>query len=450
MYDLPASIIHILVYFSPVFSKTIFHRICLLFKAHVLSKGRRTVCELLRCLNLKDCSAFSIYHYVFYGAKWSGLHASKILFQLIVKFTDSSQIIVAIDSHVERRKGPHIKGLGTHRDAVRSTKSRKVLTIGLNWLVSAVIVKLPWATRNWALPFLMISMPPKTPLSSSKNKTDHKTHRHKKMTKWACQVALAIHRWSGKFKETVIVADSAFACFQVCLHCISLRIGFISRLRLDARLHAFLEPVTGKCRGRKRVKGKRLKNPKEMANDPNIIWTTITVDWYEGRNKTVLVSFLDCIWNAGHKIVPIRMVLVKSSAHGTAEAFFSTDLSHEIKFIVETYVKRWPLEVTFEESRRHLGIETQRQWSDNSIGRETPAIFASFSIITLIGLKMLSEGEEIQVQETAWYKKKNATFSDIYIHVKKAILRQKILTCPIKSRHEKNIIEECVCLLAAA
>ena len=450
MHDLPNAIIHILTYFAPIFSRPVFQRLCLLFQGHVISKGRRTICSMLRCVGKENDKSFSMYHRVFYGAKWSALHASKILFQLIQKLLPASEIIISIDSHVERRKGPHIKGLGIQRDAVRSTKNRKVLVPGLNWLVSAVAVQFPWTSKTWALPFLTILMPPKRPLSSSKNKNDKKQHKHKKMTDWTYQIVRLIRRWSGWGQKITIVADSAFACYKVCLICIANEIGFISRLRMDARLHEFPDPLNPEKRGPKRVKGKRLQNPAQIAEDPKTIWKTILVDWYGGRKQELLVSSLDCIWNAGHKIVPIRMVLVKTSSKAKAEAFFSTSSEHDIKYIIETYVARWPIEVTFEESRRHLGIETQRQWCDKSIDRETPAIFASFSLINLIALKMTSENEKIQIKQASWYKKKEATFSDIYMHVKEVILNHKFHSCRLFKRHERNLVEELISLVAAA
>jgi hypothetical protein len=449
MNDLPSAIIFIMSYFAPIFSRPIFQRICLLFKAHILSNGRRTVCDLLRCLGLENEKKFSKFHRVFYGAVWSGLEASRILFQLIIKFFPSSEIIVVIDSHVERRKGPCIKGVGIQRDAVHSTKNRKVLVPGLNWLISAVSVKLPWTSKRWALPFLSIMMPPKVPLSSSKRKNDEKTRKHKKLTEWTCQISNLLRRWVGKCFPITIVADSAFACYLVCLRCIKNRIGFISRLRMDARLHEFPDPSNPEKRGRKRVKGKRLANPAEIAKDPNTVWTKMLVGWYGGLEKEVLVYNLDCIWNAGHKIVPIRMVLIKSSPNAEAIALFSTDFNHTSEFIIETYIGRWPIEVTFEESRRHLGVETQRQWCDNSIARETPSIFASFSLITLIALKIKSE-KEISVKQASWYKKREATFSDIFMCVKESILRQEFLSCRIKGRHERKMLEKWLSRLAAA
>lgn len=450
VHDLPRAIINILMNFAPLFSRTVFLNICLLFKAHILSKGRRTITDMLRLLGLQDDRKFSKFHRIFYGAKWSGLQASQILFKLLYKLISSNEeILIAIDSTIERRRGAKIKGLGSMRDPIATTKSNKVLTIGLSWLVAAVVIKLPWASKNWALPFLTLLMPPKKPLKSSTNeKKDF--HKHKTMTHWTCQIARALRRWAGKLQKITIVADSAFACFYIANACIDLSIGLISRLRKDARLYEFASAPTKK-RGRPRILGQRHTSLENVAKDPNRKWTTLTVAWYGGKIKDVFVLTGTCLWYCpGKRPVPIKWVLVKTSEGSEWEAFFSTDLTHTITWIIESFVGRWPLETTFEESRRHLGIETQRQWSDKAIDRITPAIFASFSLINLIALKMQEEkDEEIPLRRTVWYKKQNITFSDILIYVKESLLRRKF-NCHIKRRQEINLFEELVSLLAAA
>ena len=51
--------------------------------------------------------------------------------------------------------------------------------------------------------------------------------------------------------------------------------------------------------------------------------------------------------------------------------------------ILGWFVSRWSIETTFQECRAHLGVETQRQWSDLAIARTTPALFGMFSLIAL-------------------------------------------------------------------
>jgi len=84
------------------------------------------------------------------------------------------------------------------------------------------------------------------------------------------------------------------------------------------------------------------------------------------------------------------------------------------------FVMRWQLEVTFEETRAHLGIETQRQWSDKAIGRTTPALLGLFSLVTRFAHHLL-QGQEMPVRQAAWYTKERATFSDT-----RAFVRQQL------------------------
>ncbi len=75
-------------------------------------------------------------------------------------------------------------------------------------------------------------------------------------------------------------------------------------------------------------------------------------------------------------------------------------------------MKRWSLEGTFEESRAHLGIETQRQCSDRAIERATPLLFGLYSLVALFGQALHPDGH-LPVAQTAWYRKQTATFYDV-------------------------------------
>ena len=81
---------------------------------------------------------------------------------------------------------------------------------------------------------------------------------------------------------------------------------------------------------------------------------------------------------------------------------------------------RWQLEVTFEEARAHLGVETQRQWSDLAIVRTTPALLGLFSLITLFAHQLL-QGQELTVRQAAWYQKALPTFSDTLAFVRQQL-----------------------------
>ncbi len=133
-----------------------------------------------------------------------------------------------------------------------------------------------------------------------------------------------------------------------------------------------------------------------------------------------------CLWHTpGQKPALIRWVVVDPGGKYKPEAFFSTDTQLTPIQIVEYFVLRWGVEVTFQESRRHLGVETQRQWTDKAIARSTPALMGLFSIVCLMALKLISTGKELIPQTTAWYEKQDATFSDVLTFVKRYIWADK-------------------------
>jgi hypothetical protein len=139
-----------------------------------------------------------------------------------------------------------------------------------------------------------------------------------------------------------------------------------------------------------------------MLGDSSLIWQRAEVLWYGGVMKIIEhLSGCDLMYKVGHKTVLIRWVLVRDLEGKLPPApLFSTNINHKPEFIVETFVLRFSIEILFEESRAHLGIETQRQWSDKAIVRSAPLLFGLFSLICLIALK-LRETVAFSVQSSA-------------------------------------------------
>ncbi len=99
---------------------------------------------------------------------------------------------------------------------------------------------------------------------------------------------------------------------------------------------------------------------------------------------------------------------------------------HPVATIIAAFVRRWNIEVTFEETRRHLGVETQRQWADRAIARTTPALFALFSLVCLMALRLVAMGHALPIRMTAWYRKSKATFSDVLAMVSRILWAKSI------------------------
>ena len=117
-------------------------------------------------------------------------------------------------------------------------------------------------------------------------------------------------------------------------------------------------------------------------------------DWYGERDRPVdLVSGTAVWYHPGRPPVPIRWVLLRDPAgRFKAQALLCTDLAAQPEYILTCFVLRWQLEVTFHEVRTHLGVETQRQWSDLAIARTTPALLGLFSLVTLLADRLAADG----------------------------------------------------------
>ncbi|MEL6223429.1 MAG: hypothetical protein AAFR31_12405 [Cyanobacteria bacterium J06627_8] len=132
------------------------------------------------------------------------------------------------------------------------------------------------------------------------------------------------------------------------------------------------------------------------------------------------------VWyKTGMPAVPIRWVLIVDPRRKfTPQALLCTDLTAQTQDILFWFRQRWQVEVTFEEVRAHLGVETQRQWSPKAILRTTPALLALFSLVTV----MAHEYHKLlpfSMLHSAWYKKTVPTFSDALALVRQQLWHQQ-------------------------
>ncbi len=122
----------------------------------------------------------------------------------------------------------------------------------------------------------------------------------------------------------------------------------------------------------------------------------------------------------------MRWVLIRDPEGGfEPQALLCTDLSADPRKIVCWFVMRWQLEVTFQEVRRHLGFETQRQWADMAIRRTTPALLGLFSLVTLFADRQMRRAAGTLRRQAAWYHKRHPTFSDALALVRKELWAQE-------------------------
>jgi hypothetical protein len=406
---LPPAMLQLLVPFAPLFSRRVWCHALVLVAGTILAPGKRTVCAALRAMGLSQTHQWTRYHRVLNRAKWSSRAVSRALLVLLVAtFAPTGPLVVGIDETIERRWGPQIAARGLYRDAVRSSKDYFVKVSGLRWICLMLLVPLPWAGGVWALPFL-------SALAPSERHDRGRGRRHKKLTDWARQLLRQVRRWLPE-RPLVAVADSGYAAIALLACCARLRhpITVVTRLRLDAALYDPAPPRRAGQMGRPRVKGARQPTLAARIADPATPWAALTIlNWYGEGPRAVEVASDTAVWyHSGLPPVPIRWVLIRDPlGRFDTQALLCTDLTADPAQILAWFMLRWRLEVTFAEVRRHLGVETQRQWSDLAILRTTPALLGLFSLVTLAAHPQMARPADC-VRQAAWYRKALPTFSD--------------------------------------
>jgi hypothetical protein len=418
MRTLPVGIIKLLAPFAPKFDKRTWEKAKELMMGAILSSGKRTVTAALRVVGHQNDENYAKYHHVLNRAKWSAYELSHTLLKLMLSQLDKGgeSLVFGIDETIERRWGQRIKFRGIYRDPVRSSRSHFVKASGLRWICLMWLTRISWAERIWALPFLTV-LAPSTRYYQAKQRTA------KSVLDWARQMVYQLRRWLPN-RLLILVADSSYAALEFLHACQRLPnpVVVITRLRLDAALYTPVPTRKAGTLGRPRKKGVRLPTPQMFLDDPRTRWSTVTVNWYGGQLRTIQVATGFALWfHTGKPAVDLRWVLMRDPlAKFEPQALLATDRTLKPVQLIEWFVQRWPLEVTFEETRAHLGVESQRQWSDLAITRTTPLLLGLFSWITLAADALCTDSS-LAPRQAAWYAKPLPTFSDALACLRKQL-----------------------------
>jgi len=426
------------------FTAPSWEHVLVLVMGALLAPGKRTVSSCLRMAGRAEAANFASYHQILNRACWSPRAVARQLLSLMVeRLVSDGPIVIGLDDTIERRWGRRISARGIYRDPVRSSHGHFVKASGLRWLSFMVLTPVPWASLVKALPVLTLLAP--------SERADHQRgRRHKLLTDWARQGALQLCRWLPG-RRIIFVGDSSFAVHELA-HAITAKATLISRLRLDASLFAPPPKRTTRTLGRPAQKGPALPKLKTLLSNPATTWARIIVSAWYGHvdGKSLEITSDTALWyRPGTPVMPIRWVLVRDPDGKRApQAFFSTDITLEPADIIALFVRRWQIEVTFAETRAHLGVETQRQWSDKAIARTTPALLGLYSLVSLWACDLLTS--TTTPYAAAWYRKTSLTFSDAIGAVRLAIWIGDINQHSPPNRERQNIPPERILRMAQA
>lgn len=429
---LPPSFVAWLAPFLTAFSRRTRSTTAALATGALLAVGPRTVTNCLRALGLAEHPSFTAFHRVLNRNTWSGLALARTLLLMIVAaFVPSGPIIIGLDHTLERRRGPRIGPAGRFYDASLRADMPKPTSRGLRWLSAMVLVEVPFARRIWGLPVL-------TALTPSKAWSERQGQRHRSVTEWARLLLLTLRRWLPG-RSIIAVMDGEFAALDL-LDSLRSSMVVITRMRKDARL--FDPPSWEDKPGRPGRKGARQALLSKRITDPATRWLRVvqssrtswrSAGWIEYAHGTAL-------WHHGGKpIVPILWVLVRyPDGRREPEAFLCTDTNASPRDVLDCFNRRWAVETTYEEARAHLGMETQRQWSDPAIFRTTPVLLGLYSVVTLY-VHQNAERLALSPRRAAWYPKPAATFGDAIARLRQHLWFERIVTSPANTNMTEPI-----------
>jgi hypothetical protein len=411
----PDEALPILLAIAPAFTRPTFRRFVLLMSAALLCTGRRTVANLLRVTAPLAAGHITSYQRVLSSASWSAMQLACSLCRLVVALLPADKSVVLVgDDTVDGHPGRKVYGKARHRDPVRSRHGYTAWRYGHKWVVLAVLVRFPFATRPWALPVLV---------ALYRSEEDNRTRRrpHRTPAQIMCQLLRVMRRWFPD-RRLIFVGDAGYGTHEVARFCYRHRLGLtlVSKLHPEANLFEPPPPYGGK--GRPRVKGAALPKPRQAAAEARRL-RRHSVAWYGGGTRRVgLLSRTGHWYKSGAGLVPIRWVFVRDR-DGTHrdEFFFRTDPTLSAVAIIEIYTARWNLETTFQELRALLGLETTRGWCRNTVLRMAPGLVGLYTVVALLYQGLPESKRSGRVE---WPGKSGVTFSDALMAVRRWLWRE--------------------------
>jgi hypothetical protein len=399
---------------APAFTRPTFRRFLVLLGAAILATGRRTVANLLRTAAPLADGHVTTYQRVLSSASWSALRLACGLCRLALAVVPPDRPVPLVgDDTVDGHPGRRVYGKARHRDPIRSSHGYTAWRYGHKWVVLAVLVRFPWATRPWALPVLVDLY-----RSEEDDRRRRRPHRTPAQV-MATLLRVILLRFPDR--RFVFVGDAGYGTHELARFAAryGARLTLVSKLHPEANL--FEPPPPYRGNGRPPVKGARRPKPRQAVAAADL--RSETVAWYGGGEREVGVASGTGHWyKAGAGLVEIAWVFVRDRT-GTHrdEYFFSTDPGMDSVAMIAAYTGRWNLETTFQELRCHLGLETTRGWCRRTVLRAAPCLFGLYTVVALL-YQALPEAK--RSGRVAWPGKEGVTFSDALTSVRRWLWRE--------------------------
>ena len=347
------------------------------------------------------------FYRLFSRANWQPDTVGKQVFRLIesLLLPLDAALCLAIDDTLAHHSGPKIFGIGSHLDAVRSTRATKVSAFGHVWVVIAVVVTVPFSSRPWALPVAMRLY--------RHHKTCERTGAaYRSKTEMAPELIELVASWRplGRIETC---ADMAY-CNATVFDAMPERVVLFGAMRNDAVLTKPAEPVEpGKRRrGRPAIRGAVLQKPVDLAKDESVAWQ---VGELRKGTSTAAVQFkwLDAQWYTAFGARLLRVVVVKlEGGKDELRSYFCADPNVLPNKVLQGDLRRWSVECLFRDAKQDFGLDEPQVRKQASVERMAPAIALHLTLLVLWYVQVWQTVK--RRRQGPWYhNKREASMADI-------------------------------------
>jgi len=395
--------------------------------------GRRTITAVALASGAVGVRHISVFHRFFARGQWSLDAVGKVLFQLALPWIPTDQPLLLLgDDTLARKRGKCVSLAAMHHDPLLSHGRKPFFSFGHVWVVLALWVPLPLGHgRGFALPILVRRYTgakrggradaPSRPTTGKRQRVAEQAHAERdRRTKLALlrEMVGLVAAWAAD-RRIYLEVDSAYAG-RATLEDRPPNVEVVSRLRMDAALWAPAPRHHPGRKGRPRRRGMRLPNPAQLAARCRR-WQTFSVAIYS-RTVTTQVLTLRALWYAALRAAPVRIVVVRDpSGRRRDEAFFCTDLGVDAAFILETYARRWSLEVTFHDTKQCLGLADPQCQAPRAVQRTAPYAFVVYDLVLLWFAEHAASLPTPVWPLRPWYRQKCApSFPDMLAALRRA------------------------------
>ena len=396
----------------------------------ILTQGSHAVTGALVMSGVAGQQHHEAFHRFFSRGTWDPDHVGRWLFRRLEPLLGDGPVRAILDDTVTPKKGPHVFGIGTHVDAVRSTRLHRIFCFGHCWVVLAIALRIPFSRRVWALPVLFRLY--RNVKECAKHNDDYA-----KKTELGREMLDVFLSWVGT-RRVELSADAAF-CNDTIMRGLSPSLVLFGAMRPDAVLTEEPQPRAQGLVGRPKKRGTAVPKPQAIAKDDRIPWQECTAELY-GRTTTVVYKTICAQWYRACGTRLLRIVIVATEQGRVPfRVFFCTDHTVDVVRLLETYAGRWGIEVFFRDGKQLLGLADSSARTEAAVRRVAPFVGLLYTVLVIWYLEGASGAVVATLPVRPWYRhKRDVSFADILRTAQQVLRGVDIFDLLCKSGHLKK------------